>query len=129
MRQFRASAAGPSEPQPPAEPDEPPLAEASVTRSQLSRAIVRRAWQAAVIGLCVFPPLNFYSLWLLWKLVPRDTPLGNADRRRCEAAFLINIVTILLCVLLYGLVPFYYLQNGPTFGMPVVTTLQHAMGR
>ena len=47
-------------------------------------AIVRRAWQSAMIGLCVFPPLSFYSTWLLLKLGERDTPLGRADRWRCR---------------------------------------------
>ena len=92
----------------PLEPGEPPLPEPSATRSQLSRAIVRRAWQAAVIGLCVFPPLNFYSTWLLLKLGERDTPLGRADRRRCGMALFINVAVIALCVVVCGLMPLQY---------------------
>ena len=52
------------------------------TRSQVSKAIVTRAWQAAVLGLFCFQPLGFYSMRLLWKLSGRDTQLGRADASR-----------------------------------------------
>ncbi|MGO8691702.1 MAG: hypothetical protein ACLQLG_18940 [Thermoguttaceae bacterium] len=136
QRLFQLSSTGPLEPQAPAEPDVPPPPKWSATRSQLSRAIVRRAWQSAVIGLVVFPPLNFYSMWLLLKLMQRDTPLGRADRWRCGMALLLNIGIILFFAAFCGLLPFLYVQVGwnyfqfvPTVVMHRLTDIQHAMGR
>ena len=67
------------------------------TRSQVSKAIVTRAWQAAVLGLFCFQPLGFYSMRLLWKLSGRDTQLGRADTWRRCAAFFFNLLSILVC--------------------------------
>jgi hypothetical protein len=69
------------------------------TTSQVSKAIVRRAWQAAVLGAFGFPPLGFYALRLLWKLAGRDTPLGAADRWRVGLAYILSIVAVLYCFL------------------------------
>ncbi len=84
-----------------------------------------------MIGLCVFPPLNFYSTWLLLKLGERDTPLGRADRWRRGMALFINVAVIALCVVVCGLMPlqYAYFQMGSTFGVREATELQHAMGR
>ena len=99
-------------------------------------AIVRRAWQSAVIGLVVFPPLNFYSMWLLLKLMQRDTPLGLRRPLRCGMALLLNIGIILFFAAFCGLLPFLYVQVGwnyfqfvPTVVMHRLTDIQHAMGR
>ncbi len=69
----------------------------NIARSEVSKAIVRRAWQAAVIAIA-FPPLGFYSMRLLWKLGQRDTPLSWGDNWRCWTAFFLNIATILFCL-------------------------------
>jgi hypothetical protein len=98
----RLDAAGP--PRTEAEPDEDLPGGRSVTLSAVSRAKVRRAWQAAVIGGCALPPLAFYSIWLLWKLRHRHTPLGWADRWRAGAALLLNLGSILYCCVVAGAV-------------------------
>jgi hypothetical protein len=72
------------------------------TKSEVSKAIVRRAWQAAVLGALGFPPLGFYALRLLWKLVGRDTPLGAADRWRVALAYILSLIAILYCLLFIG---------------------------
>ncbi len=69
------------------------------TESWLSHLIVRRAWQAGVLGILRFPPLGFYSMRLLWKLSRRNTPLSRADTLRCGVVFCFNIVSIALCLL------------------------------
>jgi hypothetical protein len=79
------------------------LCRRSGTRSEVSRAIVQRAWQAAVIAAFMFPPLAFYSLRLLWKLSERKTPLGGPDRCRVCAAFLLGAGATLFCVAVVGL--------------------------
>ncbi len=95
--------------EPPSE-EEPGLEEAAesvdrrgrqvaTTQSDVSRALVRRAWQAAMFAALAFPPLGFYSMRLLWKLGSRNTPLGQADTCRFWAAFLVDILAILWFVL------------------------------
>lgn len=69
------------------------------TRSSVSKAIVRRAWQAAMFGCCGFSPLGIYSLRLLWKLASRNTPLGTADRWRVGFSFVFSIIAVLWCVM------------------------------
>jgi hypothetical protein len=109
LRQFEPSSGGETQPQRSAEPSDPSFHILSTTRSELSKAIVRRAWQAAVIAILVFPPLGFYSMRLLWKLWQRDTPLSRADKGRCWTAFLLNIATILFCFILAGALLFAFL--------------------
>ena len=101
--QFEPSASLESEPQGAAEPRDTRSHNRSVTRSEVSKAIVRRAWQAAVIAVLSFPPLGFYSMRLLWKLGQRDTPLSRGDNWRCWTAFFLNIATILFCLAFAGL--------------------------
>jgi hypothetical protein len=103
LRRFESSPTCESAPQEYAEPVGPPSQESSTTRSEISKAIVRRAWQAAVIGACSFPPLGFYSMRLLWKLGRRGTPLSRADNCRFVAAFCLNIATIMFCLGVAGL--------------------------
>jgi hypothetical protein len=98
LRQFEPSTSQESQPQGSAEPSEPPSHNLSTTRSEVSKAIVRRAWQAAVIAALTFPPLGFYSMRLLWKLGQRDAPLSRADIWRCWIAFFLNIATIVFCL-------------------------------
>lgn len=104
--------AGPSprsegQPHGPAEPCDPFSSSLSITRSEVSKAIVRRAWQCAVFGVLGFPLLGFplacYSMRLLWKLGKRDTPLGCGDNWRCWTAFFLNIVMIPLFLAFAGL--------------------------
>ena len=101
--QFEPSSSWESEPQGSAEPSDPSPHNLPTTQSELSKAIVRRAWQAAVIAVLSFPPLGFYSMRLLWKLGQRDTPLSRADNWRCWIAFFLNIATILFCLAFAGL--------------------------
>jgi hypothetical protein len=58
LRQFEPSSGRESQPQESTEPSEPPSHNLSTTRSELSKVIVRRAWQAAVIAAFSFPPLG-----------------------------------------------------------------------
>lgn len=101
LRQFETPAAGPSEPQQSADSRDRARGNLSTTQSAVSRAIVQRAWQAAVLAIG-FLPLGFYSMRLLWKLGNRDTPLSRADTWRCWAAFILNIATALPCLLFAG---------------------------
>ncbi|MEI8375152.1 MAG: hypothetical protein WCJ35_20215 [Planctomycetota bacterium] len=96
--QFEPSSNRESQPQGSAEPSDPCSHIHSNTQSEVSKAIVRRAWQAAVIAAFSFPPIGFYSMRLLWKLGQRDTPLGRGDNWRCWTAFFLNIATILFCL-------------------------------
>jgi hypothetical protein len=73
------------------------------TKSEVSKAIVRRAWQASVLGAFGFPPLGFYSIRLLWRIAGRNTPLGTADRWRVTLAFILSLVAILYCFLFVAL--------------------------
>ncbi len=98
LRQFEPSSHRPSESQGAAEPGGGASRNLSPARSQVSRAIVRRAWQAAVIAFTTFPPLGFYSMRLLWKLGQRDTPLSRADNWRSWTAFFLDVVAILYCL-------------------------------
>jgi hypothetical protein len=98
LRQFEPSSSRESQPQGSAEPSDQLSLSHSIARSEVSKAIVRRAWQAAVIAALTFPPLGFYSMRLLWKLGQRDTPLSWADRWRCWTAFFLNIATIFYCL-------------------------------
>lgn len=100
----------PQEPQEMAEPDDSLAGRRSTTRSRVSRATVRRAWQAAVIAICAFAPLGFYSMWLLWKLMRRNTPLGWADRCRAWVAFFLNVSMVLYCFAIIGLLLFAFLR-------------------
>jgi hypothetical protein len=72
----------------------------SDTKSEVSKAIVRRAWQASVLGAFGFPPLGFYSMRLLWKLAGRHTPLGTADRWRVGIAFTLSLLAVIESLLL-----------------------------
>ncbi len=101
--QFEGSSSRESQSQGPAEPDDQFSHNHSIARSEVSKAIVRRAWQAAVIAAFTFPPLGFYSMRLLWKLAQRDTPLSWPDTWRCWTAFVLNVVTILFCLAFAGL--------------------------
>lgn len=96
--QIEPSSNWESKPQGSAEPSDPSPHNLSTTPSEISKAIVRRAWQAAVIAALSFPPLAFYSMRLLWKLGQRDTPLSRADNWRCWTAFILNMATILFCL-------------------------------
>jgi hypothetical protein len=97
--QFEPSRRRRSELQIAAEPGERSARKNGAMRSELSRAIVRRAWQSAVLAIIIFPPLGFYSMRLLWKLSSRDTALGCVDVWRCWTAFFLNILAILYCLL------------------------------
>ena len=89
------------------------------TRSSVSRAIVQRAWQAAVFGCCGFPPLGIYSLRLLWKLAGRNTPLGTADRWRVGLAFVFSLMAVLFCLIFVVLIAGYVLNVlGSMVGRP-----------
>jgi hypothetical protein len=80
------------------EPDATSALRVRRTSSSVSRAIVQRAWQAALFAAFVFPPLAFYSVKLLWRLGQRDTPLSGADSLRTWLALLIDLGAILFCV-------------------------------
>jgi hypothetical protein len=103
LQRLVQSPEGEAEPQGATEADVPLVIRRSGTRSEVSRAIVQRAWQAAVIAVLTFPPLAFYSMRLLWKLNERDTPLGWPDRCRMWAAFFLSMGAILLCMAIVGL--------------------------
>ena len=94
------------EPQGVTESGDLPAPGASAARSRVSRALVQRAWQAAVIAVLTFPPLGFYSMRLLCKLVRRGTPLSRADRWRFWMALLLSILTILICLAFVGMLLF-----------------------
>ena len=79
LRHFEPSSSREPQSQGSAVADAPPLHDRSIARSEVSKAIVRRAWQAAVIAAIGFPPLGFYSMRLLWKLGQRSTPLSWGD--------------------------------------------------
>ncbi len=99
LRQFEPSSSEPTEAQGPADANDLPLVDHQTTRSEVSRAIVLRAWQSAVVSLLVFPPLGFYSMKLLWRLGNRDTPLSHADTWRRRAAALFSVISILYCLM------------------------------
>ena len=80
----------------------------SQTKSEVSKAIVRRAWQAAVLGAFGFPPLGFYSFRLLWKLAGRNTPLGTADRWRVTLAYILSVIAVLYCLLFVAAVAYLF---------------------
>jgi len=110
--QFEPSATWPSVAEGTADLRDVPSRRFLRTRSSVSRAIVQRAWQAAVIGACAFPPLGFYSMRLLWKLGQRDTPLSCADTWRVWTAFFLSIVAIVYCILYAGLLVIAFLRTG-----------------
>jgi hypothetical protein len=56
---------------------------------------ILRAWQAAVLSLW-FPPLVFYSLWLLWKLPLPAEPLRPREQRRYLGAWAFNALMVAL---------------------------------
>jgi len=103
LQQFEPASDGQPEPQAAAEPSDGYSPHLSATRSEVSRATVRRAWHAGVFGILVFPPLGFYSMRLLWKLSHRDVPLSLADTWRCLAVFFFNIATIAFCLAFLGM--------------------------
>jgi hypothetical protein len=111
LRQFEPSSNGESQPPGWAEPSDLSAHNLPTARSELNKAIVRRAWQAAVIAVLIFPPLGFYSMRLLWKLGQRDTPLSWADNLRCWTAFFLNIATILFCFAFAGCLLFALLSG------------------
>ena len=96
---FEPSSGWQSEPQQAAESVTLPIYDLHETRSEVSRANVQRAWQAAMLGILAFPPLGFYSMRLLWKIANRDIPMTRADVWRCWTAFVLNIPAILFCLL------------------------------
>jgi hypothetical protein len=98
LRQFEPSSSGRQpELQEAATPAGEYPSDRPATRSEVSRAIVRRAWQAGGLGIG-FPPLGFYSMWLLWRVGRRNTPLGRADTCRCWAVFVLNLGTMAFCL-------------------------------
>jgi hypothetical protein len=52
-----------------------------------------------VLAILIFPPLGFYSIWLLWRLGSRDTQLSRADTWRSWVALFLSIPAILFCLL------------------------------
>jgi hypothetical protein len=106
MQLFNPPPVWPAEPQAVAEPSDLRFPNFSRTRSEVSRAIVQRAWKAAIFALG-FPPLGLYSVRLLWKLVNTDAPLSGPDRWRCGIALVVDIIAIVMCplycVLMFGL--------------------------
>lgn len=57
---------------------------------RVAEDIALRAWQASVIGLLWFPPLVFYSMWLLWR--SRRLPVSLRGRRRRLGALVCSIL-------------------------------------
>jgi hypothetical protein len=126
LRQFEPSADRQSESQESPEPMDGPSEHLMTTRSEISRAIVRRAWQASVIATLVFPPLGFYSMRLLWKLGQRNTPLGCADRWRSGMAFLFSAAAIGFCMSFAGAILLEF--SGRWFGGLMAESLNRSSG-
>jgi hypothetical protein len=61
-----------------------------------------RALRVAFLGL-LFPPLQFYSIWLVARLLPRRRELTSADRRRTALAALVSlwlpVVAVACCLM------------------------------
>jgi hypothetical protein len=55
---------------------------------------ILRIWQAAVLGLFMFPPLVVFPLWWLVKLKLPDARLRNRDRWRYRGAWVVSVVGI-----------------------------------
>lgn len=56
-----------------------------------------RAYRAAGLGL-VFIPLQFYVVWLLWKIVLSDERLARRQRRRALVAAAISFPIVGVCI-------------------------------
>ena len=72
-------------------------------QSFVAKAIVLRAWRSALLGFFIFPPLGLYSLWLVYRLAGRSTPLSGIDRLRCRVAVILDLFAIVFVVLLFVL--------------------------
>lgn len=70
-------------------------------RLKVGDSIALRAWQAAIIGYVCFPPLNFYSAWLLLFIGSKKLPVSRKHKTHIKLAWLINIfmIPVLLLVL------------------------------
>ena len=58
--------------------------------------VARRAWLAAVLGLCWFPPLILYAFWVLGNLDPEADPLSRTGARRRKAGVVLTAVGLLI---------------------------------
>lgn len=87
---------------------EDPAEQSLQRRRHMGEAVALRAWRTAVFAWFCFPPLVFYSAWLVWRLDPKKTPIGRMGTYRRWAAGVISAVVILalgsfLILLLIGL--------------------------
>ena len=69
----------------------------------IAEDIALRAWRASVIGLLWFPPLVFYSMWLLWRC--RRLPVSLRGRRRRLGAFVCSIIGLPMAAFVTVAVP------------------------
>jgi len=69
-------------------------------RRRMGEAIARRAYRASMFAFFMFPPLALYSLYLLWRLNRRKTPLGPSATVRYFVAWSVTAAVVLLWVLL-----------------------------
>jgi hypothetical protein len=89
-------------------PDEADDADAP-TFHEIVAADIQRAWRAAVLALG-FPPLAFYSLWLLWKIPLRGSRLAAREKRRYFGAWTVALLILPLAgsfLLAIVAIPFY----------------------
>jgi hypothetical protein len=65
------------------------------------KSLTSRALAAGVLGAIFFPPLNLYSLWLVWRAVTDGEPLGRAGRAKAWGAVAFDLIGLVwLAVLL-----------------------------
>ncbi len=77
----------------------------SLRRLRHEDSEARRAMSIALLG-AAFPPVVFYSLWLLARLLPRWRDLSSLDRRCLRLAAVANLCLLLViaaCVLYWTL--------------------------
>lgn len=64
-------------------------------RCRTGKALALRAWQASMIGILLFPPLAFYSIYLLERMRTRKWPLDLVSLCRYWAAWVVSIFVVL----------------------------------
>lgn len=87
-------------------PTEPSAADEATGDALPGDDLARRAWQSAVLGIFLCPPLlSVYSLWLSARVEVQRPPLSDPLRRRVRWAIAIDLVVclgMLLLILLVG---------------------------
>ena len=59
--------------------------------------VAARAWRAAVFGALWFPPLVYYSMYVLRRLTRSRLPITRRGRKRRLAAWWTNLLFVIPC--------------------------------